>query len=50
MFVDDIVICSESREQVKGNLQGWKYALEIRVMKGITSKTEYMCVNEKETS
>ncbi|MCJ8735615.1 hypothetical protein PDJAM_G00249200 [Pangasius djambal] len=39
MFADDIVICSESREQV-----------ERRGMKVSRSKTEYMCVNERKGS
>ncbi|KAK3531989.1 hypothetical protein QTP86_002267 [Hemibagrus guttatus] len=46
MFADDIVICSESREQVEENLERWRFALE-RVSR---SKTEYMCVNEREGS
>ncbi|KAK3557429.1 hypothetical protein QTP70_026629, partial [Hemibagrus guttatus] len=50
MFADDIVICSESREQVEENLERWRFALEIRVMKVSRSKTEYMCVNEREGS
>ncbi|KAK3570507.1 hypothetical protein QTP86_020082 [Hemibagrus guttatus] len=50
MFVDDIVICSESREQVEENLERWKFALERRGMKVSRSKTEYMCVNEREGS
>ncbi|KAK3574867.1 hypothetical protein QTP86_018328 [Hemibagrus guttatus] len=33
MFVDDIVICSESREQVEENLEKWRIALERRGMK-----------------
>ncbi|KAK3508090.1 hypothetical protein QTP70_013444 [Hemibagrus guttatus] len=49
MFADDIVICSESREQVE-NLERWKFALERRGMKVSHSKTEYMCVNEREGS
>ncbi|KAK3525884.1 hypothetical protein QTP70_010940 [Hemibagrus guttatus] len=48
MFADDIVICSESREQVEENLERWKFALERRGMKVNCSKTEYMCVNERE--
>ncbi|KAK3567338.1 hypothetical protein QTP86_019605, partial [Hemibagrus guttatus] len=50
MFADDIVICSESREQVEGNLEMWRFALERRGMKVSRSKTEYMCVNEREGS
>ncbi|KAK3573416.1 hypothetical protein QTP86_024633 [Hemibagrus guttatus] len=50
MFADDIVICSESREQVEENLERWRFALERRVMKVSRSKTEYMCVNEREGS
>ncbi|KAK3566679.1 hypothetical protein QTP86_003189, partial [Hemibagrus guttatus] len=50
MFADDIVICSESREQVEENLEKWSFALERRGMKVSRSKTEYMCVNEREGS
>ncbi|KAK3549947.1 hypothetical protein QTP86_016866 [Hemibagrus guttatus] len=50
MFADDIVICSESREQVEENLERWRFALERRGMKVNCSKTEYMCVNEREGS
>ncbi|KAK3556381.1 hypothetical protein QTP70_007999 [Hemibagrus guttatus] len=50
MFADDIVICSESREQVEENLERWRFALEGRGMKVSRSKTEYMCVNEREGS
>ncbi|KAK3510812.1 hypothetical protein QTP70_022737 [Hemibagrus guttatus] len=48
MFADDIVICSESREQVEESLERWRFALERRGMKVSRSKTEYMCVNERE--
>ena len=50
MFADDTVICSESREQVEGNLERWKYVLERREMRASCSKTEYMCFNEREAS
>ncbi|KAK3559772.1 hypothetical protein QTP86_020723 [Hemibagrus guttatus] len=50
MFADDIVICSESREQVEENLERWRFVLERRGMKVSGSKTEYMCVNEREES
>ncbi|KAK3542798.1 hypothetical protein QTP70_002998 [Hemibagrus guttatus] len=50
MFADDIVIWSESREQVEENLERWRFALERRGMKVSRSKTEYMCVNEREGS
>ena len=30
MFADDIVICSESKEQVEEKLESWRYALEKR--------------------
>ncbi|KAK3564737.1 hypothetical protein QTP86_024867 [Hemibagrus guttatus] len=50
MFADDIVICSESREQVEQNLERRRFALERRGMKVSHSKTEYMCVNEREGS
>ncbi|KAK3517804.1 hypothetical protein QTP70_018967 [Hemibagrus guttatus] len=50
MFAEGIVICSESREQVEENLERWRFALERRGMKVSRSKTEYMCVNEREGS
>ena len=47
MFANDIVICSESKEQVERSLERWRYALERRGIKVSKSKTEYMCVNER---
>ena len=48
MFADDIMICSESKEQVEEKLESWRYALERRGMKVNRKKTEYMCVNERQ--
>ena len=48
MFADDIVICSESKEQVEEKLESWRFALERRGMKVNRRKTEYMCVNERQ--
>lgn len=45
MFVDDIVICSESREQVEVSLEKVKVCTEEK-----GSKTEYMCINGRESS
>ena len=45
MFADDIVICSESKEQVE-KLESWRDALERRGMKVNRRKTEYMCERE----
>ena len=42
IFADDIVICSESSEQVEENLEKWRHALERRGMKVICIKTEHM--------
>ncbi|KAK3516475.1 hypothetical protein QTP70_017279 [Hemibagrus guttatus] len=39
MFADDIVICSESREQVEENQERWRFALERRGMKVSRNKT-----------
>ena len=48
MFVDDIVIYSESREQVEEILDTLSYVLPGRGMKVSHSKTKYMCVNERQ--
>ena len=39
MFADDIVSCSESKEQVEEKLESWIYALERRGMKVNRRKT-----------
>ena len=40
MFADDIVICSESKEQVEEKLESLRYALERRGMKVNRRKTD----------
>ena len=50
MFADDIVICSESKEQLEEKLKRWRYALERRGMKLNRRKTEDMCVNERQVN
>ena len=42
MFADDMVTCSESKEQVEEKLESWRYALERRGMKVNWKKTEYI--------
>lgn len=49
MFADDIVLCSECREQVDYSLKSWRYALERGGMKVSRGKREQMCVSERET-
>ncbi|KAK3534626.1 hypothetical protein QTP86_017007 [Hemibagrus guttatus] len=48
MFADDIVICSESREQVEENLERWRFALERRGMKVSRIQSNGECGNEKD--
>ena len=50
IFADDVVIRNESREQVEEKLERWRYALERRGIKVSCSKTEYMCVDERNPS
>ena len=45
LFADDIVICKETKEEVKRALKCCRYALERREMKVSRSKTKYLCVN-----
>ena len=44
LFADYIVICKETRKEVKQRLERWRYALR-RGMKVSRSKTEYLCAN-----
>ena len=45
LFADDIVICEETRDEVKQRLESWMYALERKGMKVSRSTTEYLCMN-----
>ena len=47
LFVDDIVICEETRKEVEWRLECCRYALKRRRMKVSRSKTEYLCINGK---
>ena len=48
MFADDIVLCSEDREDVEVDQERWRIAIERCRMKVSRSKTEYLCINEME--
>ncbi|KAK3565647.1 hypothetical protein QTP86_012969 [Hemibagrus guttatus] len=48
MFADDIVICSESREQVEENLERWRFALERRGMKVSRIQSNGECGKESD--
>ncbi|KAK3513292.1 hypothetical protein QTP70_009791 [Hemibagrus guttatus] len=52
MVMDQLLeeVRQECREQVEENLERWRFVLERRGMKVSRSKTEYMCVNEREGS
>ena len=45
LFVDDIVICEETREEMEQRIECWRYALVRRGMKVSWSKTQYLCIN-----
>lgn len=47
-FVDDTVICNESREEVEAELERWRDALERKGMKVSRSKTDYLAINMRE--
>lgn len=46
MFADDIMICSESGEQVEANLERRRDAQERKGVKISESRTQYICVSE----
>ena len=45
LLADNIVICKETRKDVKRKLEFCRYALERRRMKVSRSKTKYLCIN-----
>ena len=47
LFADNILICKETREEVKRRLEPWRYALERRGIKVSRSKIKYLCINER---
>jgi len=49
MFVNDFVLCGESREEVEEELERWRYALERKGMEVSRSKTDYVCSNERDS-
>lgn len=38
VFADSIVLCSESREQIKENPERWRYAVERRGIKSMEAR------------
>ena len=45
LFVDNIVICKETRKEVEQRLESCRYGLERRGINASRSRTEYLCVN-----
>ena len=45
IFADDVVLCSDSRDEVEEELERWKHATKASKI-----KTGYLCLNEKEES
>ena len=49
-FADDIVLRSESKEDVEEKRESWIYALDRRGMKVNMRKIECLCVNERQVN
>ena len=46
MFADDVVLCTETKEEVEEQLESWRRALEDRELKVNRQKTEYLYAGE----
>ena len=46
MFADNVVLCTETKEEVEEQLESWRRALEDRGLKVNRQKTEYLCAGE----
>ena len=49
MFADDIVLTAECKTQLELDLERWRHALESRGLRISRTKTEYLCVNKKDS-
>ena len=47
-FVDNMVLCGESQEDLETRLEIWIRAIEDRGMRASRQKTEYLCIREGE--
>ena len=50
MFADDIVLARDNRNEIEERFERWRFALERIGLKVCRSKTEYMCMNERDGS
>ena len=47
MFVDEVILCSNTREEVQNRLEVWRRALEERGMKIGRQRTECLSITEE---
>ena len=45
LFVDDIVLVAETKEELNRKLEEWRVVLEDRGLRISRTKTEYLCCN-----
>lgn len=48
LYIEDIVLCTETREKLQVKLERWRRALEKRGLKMSRTKTKYMCTTNEE--